>query len=109
MNRILVGTAIVAAALVPLAGCSSYYTGKLEKPLHAKAVIAGPGITGEAHLYQEYEGRVRIKLNLEGTPESKLKRSIFMRSAIASLSRRPKGTLMGMSTGQIRRRISRQA
>jgi superoxide dismutase, Cu-Zn family len=73
MNRILVGTAIVAAALMPLAGCSSYYTGKLEKPLHAKAVIAGPGITGEAHLYQEYEGRVRIKLNLEGTPESKLK------------------------------------
>ncbi len=40
---------------------------------HAKAVIAGPGITGEAYLYEEYEGRVRIKLKLEGTLESKLK------------------------------------
>ena len=73
MNHILVGTALVMSAFVPLAGCSSYYTGKHEKPLHAKAVIAGPGITGEAHLYEEYEGRVRIKLKLEGTPESKLK------------------------------------
>lgn len=73
MNRILVGTAIVVSALVPLAGCSSYYKGNLEKTLHAKAVIAGPGITGEAHLYEEYEGRVRIKLKLEGTPDSKLK------------------------------------
>jgi superoxide dismutase, Cu-Zn family len=73
MNRILVGTAIVVSALLPLAGCSSYYKGKLEKPLHAKAVITGPGITGEAHLYEEYEGRVRIKLKLNGTPESKLK------------------------------------
>ena len=72
MNRILVGTAIVVSALVPLAGCSSYYKGKVEKPLHSKAVIAGPGITGEAHLYEEYEGRVRIKLTLQGTPESKL-------------------------------------
>ena len=65
MNRILVGTAIVVAAFVPLVGCSSYYTGKHEKALHAKAVIAGPGITGEAHLYEKYEGRVRIKLKLE--------------------------------------------
>jgi superoxide dismutase, Cu-Zn family len=73
MNRILVGTAIVVSALLPLAGCSSYYKGKLEKPLHARAVITGPGITGEAHLYEEYEGRVRIKLKLNGTPESKLK------------------------------------
>lgn len=73
MNRILVGTAIVVSALVPLAGCSSYYTGKVEKPVHAKAVIAGPGITGEAHLYEKYEGRVTIKLTLTGTPESKLK------------------------------------
>ena len=71
-NRILVGTAIVVSALVPLAGCSSYYKGKLEKPVHAKAVIAGPGITGEAHLYEEFEGRVRIKLKLEGAPDSKL-------------------------------------
>jgi Cu-Zn family superoxide dismutase len=60
------------SALVPLAGCSSYYKGKVEKPLHSKAVIAGPGITGEAHLYEEYEGRVRIKLKLNGTPDSKL-------------------------------------
>ena len=73
MNRILVGTAIVVSALVPLAGCSSYYTGKHEKTLHAKAVIVGPGITGEAYLYEEFEGRVRIKLKLEGTSESKLK------------------------------------
>ena len=72
MNRILVGTAIVVSALVPLAGCSSYYKGKLEKAVHAKAVIAGPGITGEAYLYQEYEGRVRNKLKVEGTPDSKL-------------------------------------
>jgi Cu-Zn family superoxide dismutase len=40
---------------------------------NAKAVISGPGITGEAHMYEEYEGRVRIKLKLDGTPESKLK------------------------------------
>ena len=72
MNRILVGTAIVVSALVPLAGCSPHYTGKHEKALHSKAVIAGPGITGEAHLYEKYEGRVTIKLKLTGTPESKL-------------------------------------
>ena len=74
MNRILVGTALVAAAFVPLVGCSSYYTGKHDKAVRAKAVIAGPGITGEAQLYEEYEGRVRIKLKLEGTPDSKLTR-----------------------------------
>jgi superoxide dismutase, Cu-Zn family len=73
MNRILLGTALVVAAFVPLVGCSSHHTGKHEKALHAKAVIAGPGITGEAYLYEEYEGRVRIKLKLDGTPESKLK------------------------------------
>jgi len=73
MNRIFVGTALVVAAFVSLVGCSSYHTGKLEKTLHAKAVIAGPGITGEAYLYEEYEGRVRIKVKLDGTPESKLK------------------------------------
>jgi superoxide dismutase, Cu-Zn family len=72
MNRMFVGTAIVVSAFMPLVGCS-YYTGKLEKPLHAKAIIAGPGITGEAHLYERYEGLVKIKLKLEGTPESKLK------------------------------------
>jgi len=62
----------MAAALVPLVGCSSYYTGKHEKALHANAVIAGPGITGEAELYEEYEGRVRIKLKINGMPDSKL-------------------------------------
>lgn len=59
-------------ALVFVTGCSRPYTGKLDDKLHAKAVIAGPGITGEAKLHQEYEGRVRIVLTLEGTPESKL-------------------------------------
>ena len=39
-----------------LAGCAGYHTGKLDKKLHAKAVIAGPGITGEVYLYQEYKG-----------------------------------------------------
>jgi Cu-Zn family superoxide dismutase len=73
MNRIFVGTALVVAAFVPLVGCSTYHMGRLEKTLHAKAVITGPGITGEAHLYEEYEGRVRIKVKLDGTPESKLK------------------------------------
>ncbi|HXT67412.1 MAG TPA: superoxide dismutase family protein [Nitrospiraceae bacterium] len=72
MNRTLVGTALVAAAFVPLVGCSSYYTGKQEKAVHAKAVIAGPGITGEAELYEKYEGRVMIRLKLNGTPDSKL-------------------------------------
>ncbi len=73
MNRLLVGTAIVVSAFVPLVGCSSYYKGEHEKTLHAKAVIAGPGITGEAYLYEEFEGRVRIKLKLNGTADSKLK------------------------------------
>jgi Cu-Zn family superoxide dismutase len=72
MNRMLVGSALVAAAFVPLVGCSSYYTGKHEKALHAKAVIAGPGITGEAELYEKYEGRVMIRLKLNGTADSKL-------------------------------------
>ena len=65
-----IGTAVLAGLV--LGGCSSYHTGKLAAPLHAKAVIAGPGITGEARLYQEYEGRVRVKLNLQGTADSKL-------------------------------------
>lgn len=65
-----IGAAVMAG--LALGGCSSYHTGKLTVPLHAKAVIAGPGITGEARLYQEYDGRVRVKLNLEGTAESKL-------------------------------------
>ncbi len=65
-----IGTAVLAGLV--LGGCSSYHTGKLAAPLHAKAVIAGPGIMGEARLYQEYDGRVRVKLNLEGTADSKL-------------------------------------
>lgn len=65
-----VGTGLVIGLL--LSGCSSYHTGKHDTKLRAKAAIAGPGITGEAHLYEEYEGRVRIKLKVQGTPESKL-------------------------------------
>jgi superoxide dismutase, Cu-Zn family len=62
----------VVGIVVLLAGCSRLYTGKLDQKFHAIATIAGPGITGEAKLYQEYEGRVRIVVKLEGTPESKL-------------------------------------
>lgn len=65
-----VGTGLVIGLLV--GGCSSYHTGKHDTKLRAKAAIAGPGITGEADLYEEYEGRVRIKLKIQGTPESKL-------------------------------------
>ncbi len=55
-----------------MSGCSSYYSGKHDHRLKAKASIAGPGITGEADLYEDYQGRVRIKLKVQGTPESKL-------------------------------------
>ena len=55
-----------------MGGCSSYHTGKHATTAHAKAVISGPGISGEAHLYEEYEGRVRIKVTLKGRPDSKL-------------------------------------
>jgi superoxide dismutase, Cu-Zn family len=65
-----IGTGLVIGLLV--SGCSSYHTGKHDTKLRAKAAIAGPGITGEAGLYEEYEGRVRIKLKVQGTPESKL-------------------------------------
>ena len=54
-------------------GCTSYHTGKLPSTLMAKAMLAGPGINGEARFYEEYEGRVRIKLTIEGTADSKLK------------------------------------
>ena len=67
-SKIGIGVAIGLA----LSGCSSYHTGKHGTPLQAKAAIAGPGITGEAQLYEEYEGRVRITLNLQGSPDSKL-------------------------------------
>ena len=70
--KVFMGIGIAVLAGLVLGGCSSYHTGKLAAPLHATAVIAGPGITGEARLYQEYEGRVRIKLNLQGTADSKL-------------------------------------
>jgi Cu-Zn family superoxide dismutase len=59
--------------ILALVGCARYYTGKRETALHAKAAIAGPGITGEARLYEEYEGRVRITLTVEGAPDSKLR------------------------------------
>ena len=65
-----VGTGLMIGLLV--SGCSSYYTGKHDTKLKAKAAIAGPGITGEADLYEEYPGRVRIKLKIQGTSESKL-------------------------------------
>ena len=72
MTKVFMGIGTAVFVGLVLGGCSSYHTGKLAAPLHAKAVIAGPGITGEVRLYQEYEGRVRIKLNLQGTADSKL-------------------------------------
>lgn len=61
---------VVALAL--LAGCTPYYTGKRDSRVQAHATITGEGISGEADLYEEYEGRVRITLKLEGTAASKL-------------------------------------
>jgi Cu-Zn family superoxide dismutase len=61
----------VAVGLI-LSGCSSYHTGKLASPLYATAKIAGPGITGEAEIFEKFEGRVRIKLTVKGSPDSKL-------------------------------------
>jgi len=60
------------AALTLLGGCTPYYTGKRDNKVQAHATITGAGITGEADLYEEYEGRVRITLKLEGTAASKL-------------------------------------
>lgn len=60
------------AALALLGGCTSYYTGKRDAKVQAHATIVGEGIRGEADLYEEYEGRVRITLRLEGTAASKL-------------------------------------
>jgi len=59
-------------ALANVTGCSGYHTGKRSNVLHGKAVIAGPGIKGEAKLQEEYEGRVRISIRLEATADSKL-------------------------------------
>jgi len=73
VRRSLCRATVIVGGMALLAGCAGYHTGKLDKKLHAKAVIAGPGITGEAYLYEEYEGRVRIKLKLNGTADSKLK------------------------------------
>ncbi len=63
---------IVAAALLAVVGCARFHTGKLDAPLKAKAMLAGSGITGEARLSEEYEGRVRIRLKIEGAADSKL-------------------------------------
>lgn len=73
VRRSLCGVTVIVGSMALLAGCAGYHTGKLDKKLHAKAIISGPGITGEAHLYEKYEGRVRIKLKVDGTPDSKLK------------------------------------
>jgi Cu-Zn family superoxide dismutase len=73
VRRSLCRATVIVGGMALLAGCAGYHTGKLDNKLHAKAVIAGPGITGEAYLYEEYEGRVRIKLKLNGTADSKLK------------------------------------
>ena len=64
--------AVGAGAIAALAGCMHYHTGKLPSEIKAKAVIAGPGILGDAWLEQEYEGRVRIKIDVKGDPTSQL-------------------------------------
>lgn len=58
--------------MLVMTGCAHYHSGELPKRVEAKAVIVGPGITGQAKLYQKYEGRVRIVMRLEGTKGSKL-------------------------------------
>lgn len=72
-TRVGLSALVCAGLMLGAEGCHRHYTGKLAPELKAKATIAGPGISGEAWLEEEYEGRVRIKLKLEGTPESKLK------------------------------------
>lgn len=72
MRNATVAVSSVVAVSLLLAGCTSWHKGKHQTALHAKASIAGPGITGEAHLYEEYEGRIRIKLKVHGDASSKL-------------------------------------
>lgn len=71
-SRTILYAVVAVATAAGLTGCARHYTGKHESPLHAKATIAGPGITGEATLHEEYEGRARIIIRLKGTAESKL-------------------------------------
>ena len=71
---------IVGSVASPVFAEDDHHTGKedghhvekMEKKLRAEAIIAGPGITGEAHLYEEHDGLVRIKMMVQGTPDSKL-------------------------------------
>ena len=65
-------TLYTTVLMMALSGCAHYHSGELPTRLEAKAVVVGPGITGEAKLYQKYEGRVRIVMRLEGTTDSKL-------------------------------------
>src|SRR2546421_8948065 len=64
--------AVGVSAIATLVGCMHYHTGKLPAEGKAKADIAGTGITGKAWLEQEYEGRVRIKMEVKGDPTSQL-------------------------------------
>ncbi len=73
VKRALGVAVILAGGVAVLSGCAAgYHKGKLENELYAEADIAGPGITGKAYLSQEYEGRVKVKITLQGTPDSKL-------------------------------------
>ena len=72
LKPLVQGAILFAGTAALLSGCAGYHTGTLDDTLRAEAAIIGPGIIGEAHLYQEYEGRIRIKLTMQGTPESKL-------------------------------------
>lgn len=64
--------ALAAGAMLVGAGCTHHRTGKLPQEFEAKADIKGPGISGAAELEEEYEGRIRIKMRITGTAESKL-------------------------------------
>ena len=63
---------IMGCVTSPVFAEAEHHAEKLEKKLRAEAIIAGPGITGEAHLYEEHDGLVRIKMMVQGTPDSKL-------------------------------------